>query len=158
FFILVIASTIISEAVREQLVTIRLRIVPKVDLEVRLTHQLENLTRGFQDAVAARDADDLAATRAIEDTLISSIGLAAGSVDAAQVDALKNAVDDYYATAFEVSRRLVAGETGEAILEAMTGMQKKQRQLAELLTRTTRLERAEVDRAFSIAEHRQLVG
>ena len=65
------------------------------------------------------------------------------------------ATDDYYTTALEVSRRLLAGETGEALVAAMSDMQAKHSRAVDALRITTTFDRGELSRAFAAASHAQ---
>ena len=73
--------------------------------------------------MAARDPEAVNATRAIVDTFFKDLDGAGTAVTPGQAAALRSAMDDYYAAAIDVSRRLVAGETGERLVDAMSAMQ-----------------------------------
>jgi len=65
----------------------------------------------------------------------------------------------YFAVASDVSRRLVSGETGEALVGAMAGMQAKQALALDRMKVATRLDRGELRAAFaSISRTQTTVG
>ena len=66
--------------------------------------------------------------------------LARGAVTPTDAEHLRESVRDYHRAAQDVSRRLIAQETGEAILDAMANMQIKQRAVAEALNHTTNVD------------------
>jgi PAS domain S-box-containing protein len=151
FFILIAAGAVIARRVDGQLAAIRVRYLPKVELEPQLDGQLERIERGFQDAVAARDPDALAATRDLERVFLDLLAAAHDAVDPAEAERLRSAVDDYYSAGYDVSRRLIGGETGEALLDAIAGMQAKQARTVELIKTTASIDRREVTSAFTEA-------
>src|SRR5207237_10737287 len=111
----------------------------------------------LQDAVAAHDADALAATHDLEVGLLEEIRTARGTITAGDATALRSAVEDYYAAAGDVSRRLLAGETGEALVDAMAAMQAKQTRTLDLLRTTTAFDRGQLASAFARATQAQVV-
>ena len=64
---------------------------------------------------------------------------------------LKAAVTDYYAAGDDVSRRLIQGETGEALVDKMVTMQAKQALATSVLKRTVALDRRDLVAAFASA-------
>jgi signal transduction histidine kinase/DNA-binding response OmpR family regulator len=156
FVSLIVASTLIEERAEHQLTNIQRRYVPKVELEPQLDAQLEKIRRGFQDAVAAHDFDTLAGTSALRDKFFDLLAGARGAVDPVEAAALHQAIEDYYATAQDVSRRLMDGETGEALVNAMTDMQAKNARAAELLKRVATFDKGQLNDAFSQATRAQV--
>src|SRR3954470_6527229 len=63
FLVLIIVGTLSERQVEQQLATIQVRYVPKVELGPQLDNSFEHLRRGLQDAVATQDPDTLAGTR-----------------------------------------------------------------------------------------------
>ena len=66
--------------------------------------------------MAARDNDALEATRAIKETLLGQLHAARNIADPVQSTTLRNDIEEYYAAAHDVSRRIISGETGEAMV------------------------------------------
>src|SRR5207247_2151478 len=57
----------------------------------------------------------------------------------------------YYAVACDVSRRMIGGETGEDLVEAMAVMQTRQMHAVESLKRATAFDRGELTSIFAAA-------
>src|SRR6185503_15011291 len=106
-----------------------------------------------QDAVSAQDPQALRATREILDRIYGRLASSSSVLDAALVASLRGALGDYFDAAQDISRRLIAGETGEGLVDAMAAMQAKQSQAAEALIKATRLDRNQVTASFAGARH-----
>src|SRR5580704_6049115 len=117
FVLLIIASTLIAERVERQLSVIQERYLPKVVLKPQLEGAFEQLKRGFQDAVAAHDPEALAATLQLKGRFLAELDAAREAVNPEERRALRAALEDYSSSALDVSRRLIADETGEALVE-----------------------------------------
>jgi CheY-like chemotaxis protein/signal transduction histidine kinase len=151
FLVLTLASDLLTRRVERELINIQERYVPKVELGPRLDAQFERIHRGFQDAVAAHDAEALAATREVKNDLLSQLATARDVVSPADAAALSSAIEEYFSATHDVSRRLIAGETGEPVLEAMAEMQRKQIRAAEFLKKSTTFDKSQLGEAFSAA-------
>ena len=145
---LMVASVLTSANTSRRLSEMEEKYVPKLELAPRLEARMEQLKRGFQDAVAARDSDALAATDGVEKQLFSDLAAAVPALTVGQVAALRAAIDDYYQAGFDVSRRIIAGETGERLVEGMSAMQVKQARAVDLVSSVTSFDRGELARAF----------
>ena len=156
--LLIVVSTLISYRVERQLAAIQTAYLPKVELGPQLDSTFERLRRGFQDAVGAHDAGALAATSSARDTFLAQLAAGHGAIDPGDEAALREALADYYAAAYDLSRRLIADETGEPILSAMSAMQRKQARCAAVLKRATAFDRSELNAAFTAAGHAIAVG
>jgi signal transduction histidine kinase len=141
-------SSVLSARVERQLDFIQQRYVPKLELEPRLESRLEHLARAFQDAVAAHDVDALEATREDRDALLASLADAGDAVDPTDAEALRGALRDYWTRADDLSRRLIAGETGEALPDAIAAMQASQARTVALIKRTAAIDQADMAEAF----------
>jgi len=149
FVAILVMSNALSARAERQLVFIQQRFVPKIGLEPELQGRLERLGRGFQDAVAAHDLDALDATRAEKDGLLARLDAAREATDPADAAALRAAIDDYCNKADGVSRRMIAGETGEPVLDAITAMQASQAWAGIVVKRTAALDRDAMQAAFA---------
>jgi CheY-like chemotaxis protein len=158
FILLILVSSLISGRVTRQLADIEGRLIPKLALGPELDGQYERLGRSLQDAVAAQDPDALAATERLRDRMLATLDSAHDSVDAEDAAALRAAIDDYYQAAHDVSKRLLARETGEGLVDAMTALQAKHSRTAELLKKTTRLDRKELAAGFAATSRAQETG
>jgi signal transduction histidine kinase len=144
-----IAGAVSAHHVESQLDAMQRRYLPLVELGPRLDDDFERLRRAFQDAVAAHDLDTLAGTRDLEGVLFHRLDQAGSVVPPADVAALRAAVDDYCIAARSVAARLIADETGEALVEAMAVMQQKQQHAREELERVTNVDRGAISDAFA---------
>ncbi len=151
FLVLIGASLLLEREAARQTSDIRERYLPRLELGPELESQFERLRRALQDAVAADDAEALAATRVLLDELLASLERARDLLVAEQVDALRAAVLAYYETASDVSRRIIAGETGEDVVGAMGTMQARHARSEELLLAATSFDRAALSEAFVTA-------
>ena len=156
--ILIAASMVISSGAEQELARIQERHLPRLQLGPQLQADFERLKRGLQDAVAARDPEAIAATRATESKFLEDLDSSAGAVTPGQIAALRAAMDDYYSAAVDVSRRLVAGETGERVVDAMSAMQGKQARAADLLHTVTAFNPSELASAFAAARRAEVSG
>jgi signal transduction histidine kinase len=148
---ILIGSSVLTARVERQLDHIETHYVPLVELEPQLEAGLERLERGFQDAVAAHDLDALDAMVHAKREFVARLEAARDATDPDDVAALHVALDDYFTRATEVSRRLIAGETGEGLVSAITAMQAAHARTAALVKRTAALDRGELAAAFQAA-------
>jgi CheY-like chemotaxis protein/signal transduction histidine kinase len=155
FFLIIVVSVITAQRVTAQLTTIETRHLPKVELEPKLEARFDTLRRAFQDAVAARDMDALARTADLQGALLRDLDGARDIVGAAEGAALRAALDEYYATARDVSQRIIKGETGEALVDSMALMQANQARAGRLLKQATSFDRTELTEAFAQAKRAQ---
>jgi signal transduction histidine kinase/CheY-like chemotaxis protein len=155
FLVLIVSGMIITKRADEQLIDIQRRYLPKLELGPYLEGQFEHIRRGFQDAVAAHDGDALAATSQFKRGFLERLDAARGAVDPGEAAGLRAALEDYYAAAYEVARRVIAGETGEPLVAAMSLMQTKHGETAALLQKATNFDRGELTGAFAAAAQAQ---
>ncbi len=153
FLVLVLASTLLSSRVQQELLNIENHYVPRVELGPTLDTHFERLRRGFQDAVAARDLEALSRTRELLRAFLDHLASARDAVDPVKATALRAALEEYHAAAYEVSRRLIDRETGEGLVEAMSAMQTKQARAAQALKEVTTFDKGQLGDAFAAASH-----
>ncbi|HEV3188845.1 MAG TPA: hypothetical protein VGY54_00035, partial [Polyangiaceae bacterium] len=140
FITLIVTGSLVAKRVDQQLATIQGRYLPKVELEPQLESQFERIRRAFQDAVAIRDTDGLAATGELKRRFLEQLDSARDAVDPTEAAALRSALEQHYAAAYDVSRRLIAGETGEGVVDAVASMQTKQARVSILLRQVAALD------------------
>jgi CheY-like chemotaxis protein len=152
-----IALTGIVSAVQvsEKLEHIEAHHVPRVRLGPDLRADLERISRAFQDAVAAQDAESLADVEIERATFDRHLAAATGAIDSARANELRRAMDDYQRTALDVSRRLLDGETGEDLVSSMEAMQEKRAHVADLVESVSSLRPGELERSFADAAELQ---
>jgi CheY-like chemotaxis protein/signal transduction histidine kinase len=155
FVILILIGTLSEHRVERQLAAIQERYVPKVELGPQLESQFERLRRSMQDAVATQDMEALAATRQLLSQFLDQLAAARDAVTPSDAAALRSAVQDYYAAAYDISRRLIAGEKGEGLVDAMAAMQERHTQTAARLQKATALDKGELSEAFLLARRAQ---
>jgi signal transduction histidine kinase len=149
FLVILVAGAAIAGRVERQLVAIQKQYVPKLELEPQLEGRFERMQRAFQDAVAAHDLESLAATQDLKTEFLERLLAARDAVDPGEAAELRAAIDDYFAAARDVSRRLIDGETGEKLLDAIAAMQSKQARAAGLIKQTAALDQDDITAAFS---------
>jgi len=156
--ILIASSIAISSRTEHALATIQDSHLPRLRLGPELKAEFERLKRSLQDAVAARDIEAVSATQAVLDDFYRTLAAAGGVVTPGQSAVLHAAMDDYYLAATDVSRRLVAGETGERLVDAMSDMQGKQARAASLLATVTAFDPGDLAAAFTAARRAEING
>jgi CheY-like chemotaxis protein/signal transduction histidine kinase/HAMP domain-containing protein len=124
------------------------RMVPKLELGPRLEAQFQGLRQSMQDAVAAQDSAALDDSIRLRNELIGTISSAGSALTPAEAAQLRHAVTTYHEAAYGVSRRLLRGEGGEALVDALSAMQAQQKATDALIQRTARLDRRELSGAF----------
>jgi HAMP domain-containing protein len=151
-FALVIAvSTYIGVQEAQRLTDVESRLLPKLALGPQLEADFGNLVRHLHDAVAAQDNEVLGESRALMGQLSRHITTGREVLEPGVADALLGTIEKYYQVAYDVSRRWVAGEAGEAILEATAAMQKVQAEADAALKKAVRLDRQELTDSFAAA-------
>ena len=124
------------------------RMVPKLELGPKLELEFEHMRKGMQDAVAAQDAASLDNSIEVRNRLIALTTGGKNAIDPGVAASLRHAVTSYHSAAYNVSRRLMRGETGEALVDAMADMQAQQRATEDLIQRAVRLDRRELASGF----------
>lgn len=125
------------------------RMVPKLELGPRLEAQFEHLRQSMQDAVAAQDPAALDESIQQRNAFIASVSGAGPALTPAEAAQLRHAVTAYHETAYNVSRRLLRGETGEGLVDALAAMQAQQHATEGLITAAARLDRHELAGGFA---------
>ena len=149
--LLVMASTaLIGMRETRELEAVQGRFLPRLALGPRLESDFERLGRSMQDAVAAQDREALEQhPPAIREAMFQRIGAAPGAISVQQAALIRQKTNEYYEAARDVSRRLIAQETGEPVLEAMAAMQAKRAAAADALTQATSLDYTQVTAHFA---------
>ncbi|HEV8246426.1 MAG TPA: HAMP domain-containing protein, partial [Polyangiaceae bacterium] len=142
-------SSLIASQQARDLADVEGRLVPKLELGPRLESEFDHLRQSLQDAVAAQDSAALDAGLAAKDKMFALVNSGTGALTTPDAAALRWAINEYYESAHDVSRRLIAGETGEGVVADMAKMQTRQAKLAALIKQTTRLDRRELAGGFA---------
>jgi len=122
---LVGASSLIERRVDHELQSIQRHYVPRIELRPRLERQFERIGGSLQDAAEAGDADLLGEARHHLDALFAEIAAAGDVIPVAEAAPLRAAIEDYYRAAAAISSRMIEGETGEDLGDAIEAMQAK---------------------------------
>ncbi|HKY41208.1 MAG TPA: response regulator [Polyangiaceae bacterium] len=141
-------SAVITLRQNAELLHVQSRMVPKAELGARVEAEFERLTRTMQDAVAAQDLSALDGAAERKTALFELIAKAGPVLEPATAASLRWAVQDYFETTRDVSRRLIAGESSEALTADVTRMQGQQTKVVALIKRSTSLQRDELAHAF----------
>jgi hypothetical protein len=144
-----IGSALIGAQQTRGLRDVEQRLVPKLELGPKLQAEFEHLRQAMQDAVSAQDLPALEATLDIRNQIFETIGSSSGVLGASDAALLRWTLHDYYQTAHDVSRRLIAGETGEDLVDVIARMQAEQAKASALIKRTTGLSRDELAGSFA---------
>jgi signal transduction histidine kinase/ActR/RegA family two-component response regulator len=123
FGVLIAVSSVVERQVERDLALIQERFIPLIALGPQLEQGFERMRRALQDAVAAQDSDALRDTEQTKSALLETVEASAPVVGREAARALATSVEDYYAVAFDVSRRLLAGETGAKLRASMVSLQ-----------------------------------
>jgi CheY-like chemotaxis protein/HAMP domain-containing protein len=148
--IMLIGSAVIGAQQTRDLRDVEQRLVPKLELGPKLETEFDRLRQAMQDAVAAQDAPALEATLDARNHIFDLVGGSHAIIDANDAALLRWTVHDYYETARDLSRRLIAGETGESLVDEMARMQAQQAKTNALIKRTTGLSQTELSGSFAI--------
>ncbi len=151
FALVILTGSLSGVRESERLEVLERRLLPLLELGPQLEVDFEHLRQTLRDAAAAQDPETLAETRGQLGTLSRRVTAARDILDAKEADKLLAALEGYYWVAYDVSRRMVAGETGEALVTAMTAMQNKQGEVETALQRAVALDRRELTASFATA-------
>ena len=143
------SGELVALRVEGQMRTIYAKYLPMLELEPLLQDQLETLSRGFQDAVASRDLDSVAAASAGRARFLAYVDAAGTAIDAADAARLRAALDAYCTSASDISRRLITGETGEDLVDAVRSMQDERLRLSSLIAKTATFDQGQLAQAFA---------
>lgn len=153
FIVLVMANLFLTRQVEQELKRVEAVYVPMLELRPTLERGLEGISRGFQDAVAARDPELVSDVRNRKETFLTRLASAERAIEPAKAAALRVALEEYHDTARSVSLRLIEGETGEALPHAIAEMQDRQKSVREALQNATRFDRQELADALGRVNH-----
>jgi signal transduction histidine kinase/CheY-like chemotaxis protein len=158
FFVVIVASQVITSRVRERLVEIEQRQIPRLELGPRIAADFTELTRTFQDAVAAQDVDALEEAGRVRDRIVGRLEKGEGVFDPAASAELRVSLEVYHALALDVSRRMIEGEGGEDIIEQVTRMQEAQARVQAQIDRVVAFDAHDLKHAFDDAYVALLAG
>jgi len=153
-----VASQLSSGRVEQKLQRIEGHDIPRLELGFRLSQDFERVQRGFLDAVAAHDLDALGLAERARQDFLRDLESAAGAIDPDDARNLRESFESYWRRAQDVSRRLIASETGEQMIARMGQMQDEQGKVREIIRRAAAVNRRELSQAFADARRAHLDG
>ncbi|HEY1552866.1 MAG TPA: histidine kinase dimerization/phospho-acceptor domain-containing protein, partial [Kofleriaceae bacterium] len=146
---LTVSSGLSDRAIETQVDSIRETYLPKIRLRPTLTAAFEHLSRTIQNAVEAADADLLGGAAGERDALLRSAAEARDAMTMGQLATLSFAVNAYFDAAIAVSRKLIAGDGGEAMAGQVQEMQGKRARVVELVEQITTFDERALASAFT---------
>jgi signal transduction histidine kinase/CheY-like chemotaxis protein/HAMP domain-containing protein len=158
FVVVFVTSTVVTRRVDVQLSRVQERLIPKLTLGPQLERDFATLKRGYQDAVAAHDAEALERTRDLRDRILEQLDRGREVLDPAATAAFRVALAEYHEQALDVSRRMMTGEGGEGLVESIAMMQRRHAHAEEVLGHVTSFDENELKRTFSIAREAEVTG
>jgi methyl-accepting chemotaxis protein len=119
-----------------------------------LAVNLENLKRGFTDAVAAADPEELAKPEAVLDSCLTKLQEAEDrpTMDNAQLQSLAQELNKYYALASETSILMINQEWREEVQQTIGEMQAQYKKVTKLIESLIEQERIDFAESFERAE------
>ncbi len=150
---LALLDVAMERQVEHQLVTIEQSYLPLSELGPAVESQLGTLRHALQDAVAAEDAEELAATAARRDRLLAELDHAPPVVDPAALRTTRALLVTWYEHARAVSEGLLSGGLGEQGVTRVAAMQAEQARLGRAVRDTFSLDRRKLTAAFEATRH-----
>ncbi len=135
--------------VTNQIDTIRSKFVPKLGLGNRLETAFERISRQLQNAADASDVELVDEARRLENQLLATLDADRPILDPSLAVPARAAVDAYYRRADNVTRRMIAGEAGDAIVHDAEAMQREQARASDLLARAAAVDEDTLAAAFA---------
>ena len=157
FLLLLAVNFVLGRSEEKQLRQIEAGFVPSLELSRDLEDTLTALQRQLQDAVAAQDAEGLAAATALRDRFLKRLDDEKDNpvIDRDDRDKLVRAFQSYWELSSTVSRRMISAKTGEDLTANLTAMTTQFNQITETLKGRTRHDREAVQAAFAAARASQ---
>ena len=154
--LLVLAITVGSGLVNQhRLARIERERYADVRVMWKMQGELAELQRAFQDAVGVADTSALARADSVREVMREALLVEAD--DSAHV-ALMAALDDYHRVARATSIRMIAGETGDGIVAALTTMTARYRAVHDRVARDLEADQALIVEDFYDARVLQMAG
>jgi signal transduction histidine kinase/CheY-like chemotaxis protein/HAMP domain-containing protein len=156
--IIVVAGEVAQRRVDAQLDSIRDRFIPKIGLRGQVTGSFERVRHRLQDAAQAGDTEALDDAHREQIALLGQLDTARGAIAPDDLASLRVAIVDYYQAAEPVTRRMIKGESPDALAHELEAMQAKQAHATELIDRTTGFDKQALTDAFTAATDAETSG
>ena len=159
FLLILLVTLVLGRRSAASLARIEAGYVPSLETSRDLEDVLAKLQRSLQDAVAAKDSGMLADGATLRDLFVAKLDSARTnpvlSVD--QLNELSRQFTDYYTLARSTTGRLLAGETGAAMGNALVTMTTRYTAIRDRLAAQTVRDRASMAAAFAAARSLQRI-
>lgn len=152
FLVLIGANLVLGQRNTERLTTIEAGYHPALEASRDFQEILTNIQRTLQDAASAADEDGLKTANNLRDAFLARLQHAnANRVLKSDLEPLEEAFAAYYFTAHSTTTRLIAQETGPAVLESVQQMQQKYSSVRKIIEELTQRHRQSMAQAFASA-------
>jgi signal transduction histidine kinase/CheY-like chemotaxis protein len=148
FVVILVTNRFVAHDVEAQLQLIQDRQIPKLELGPTLQADFAALKHSYQDAVAAHDREMLQRARDLRERILRTVERGRGVLDPKIAHEFEIALGAYHEAALDVAQRMLASEAGEAMVDAMRGMQAKQAKAQELLDHLVVFDQNDLKSAF----------
>ncbi|MBX3226884.1 MAG: response regulator [Labilithrix sp.] len=148
FLVVIVTNMLVTRDVEGQLLRIQEQQIPKLELGPKLQGDFATLKRAYQDAVAAHDMELLERTNELRDRILADVDASRALLDPTVAKDFRAALVAYHEAAFDVSRRMMAGQGDEDAIASMSAMQAKQVQAHELLSRLVAFDQSDLKATF----------
>lgn len=152
---LVVWGSITAGRVSDQLMEIEDRYLPRLELGPQIEADFEVIRAGLQNAALAQDREALEATRPLVERLSARLVARPDALAPGTSEPVRAALDAWYSEASDVTRRIILGETGEALTESIVRMQARQKTVTDLLETATSFDESVLEEAFLEARRAQ---
>ncbi|HEY0709253.1 MAG TPA: histidine kinase dimerization/phospho-acceptor domain-containing protein, partial [Polyangia bacterium] len=156
FCLVIGVSSLIENREARTLSDVEERLLPKLEHGPQIEAEYQALRRRLQDASTAQDVEALNETRDMMGRLTRHVTQYREVFEPGRSDALLSALDVYYQSAYDVAQRMIQGEAGEAMLDAVTAMRARQQVAEAALERAVRLDSKELTDGFARARSARL--
>jgi methyl-accepting chemotaxis protein len=131
--------------------------VPARAMSRDLVEHMTALQRGFQDAVASADASMLVENDQLKNRFLATVARAADNetLDTDKLDQLGRDFEQYYDLARETSTRMIDGEMGADLQDALSQMTRQYKAIADTLDEISTTSSAKITEAFAEARGNQ---
>jgi diguanylate cyclase (GGDEF)-like protein len=128
---------------------------PVVESTFKLEQELSAIQRGFQDAVAAADPDQLTRVDSLSESFVNALAHHEQGTLHEPNTTIRKMFTAYYSSGRKVSGRMIAGELGEELLVAQRDLTAKHRLLRIALHADAERDRAAMTEAIASERWRQ---
>jgi methyl-accepting chemotaxis protein len=128
---------------------------PALELSKDLISQLSNIQRKLQSAVASSDQEMLTEVNSVKDDFLNTLssGKNISTIKKEEIDEINNRFNSYYDIAYKTSERMIAKESGEAIIAAIEKMSKEYNSFQQLLENFNKAQKGNMEKAFELARN-----